>query len=235
MLRLNPAIGYRPQPDFESNLIKFDASKKETYDAYLKDSNSFLEQYYNTTLKKQLLDCSGDKVATRDQGCIFRPEIDANSTGCFAEGKPPFSLGFASASPCIILKMNRIIGWLPRNNGSKYDDVKVRCYGENEADKENIGIVQYSPGGSDSNGNYGIIQAKYFPFMNQPYLSPFVVARFSNIKPYTIALLWCEFDNDEMQFTPDVYKTSRLLSERSGGAHFELLIDRAPGNSSVSN
>lgn len=53
--------------------------------------------------------------------------------------------------------------------------VWVTCEGENSADIENIGTINYYP-------NRGF-RHEYFPFLNQPgYLSPVVAVHFQNPK-----------------------------------------------------
>jgi len=228
MLKLNPAIGYRPQPDFEVNLIKFNSSNDGTFQGFLRDSNDFLKPYFNETLQSSLLDCSdGTIMADATKACKFNPK--AVAPACFPEETEPFDLGFSTGQPCIILKMNRIIGWLPRNTNdtNRYRDVRMRCYGQNEADVETINEIEYYPSGRDDKGPYGLIPSYYFPFMNQAtYLSPLVFARFANMKPYTLGLVWCEFDAEDMNFIDNTYWASRALTERAGGAHFELVIDK---------
>lgn len=223
MLKLNPAIGYRPQPDFESNLIKFNMSLSNTYTKTLEDANLFLVPYFNASAQQNLKDCATDATADWKAGCKFNPREKAPL--CFPEQSGPAMLNFPGGDPCIILKMNRIYGWLPKDPSK---DVRVRCYGENEADAETLGTIQYYPGSEDEKGTYGIIPGYYFPFLNQPdYLSPLVFAHFVNIKKFTLALVWCEFDRDDMQFGDNsTYVVSRALNERAGGVHFELVVDQ---------
>jgi sodium/potassium-transporting ATPase subunit beta len=226
MLKLNPAIGYRPQPDFEVNLVKFNSSNPSTYQHFKDDLNAYLAPYFDETKQKNLVDCDGTIVANANTSCKFDPRKAAPE--CFPEASPPFSLGFETGRPCILLKMNRIIGWLPRNaNDTTYRDVRVRCRGQNEADVETLGEIEYYPGKKDGNGTYGIISSYYFPYMNQPgYLSPLVFARFANVKFYTLGLIWCEFDREDMDFIEGTYWVSHALNERAGGAHFELVVDK---------
>lgn len=224
MLKLNPAIGYRPQPDFESNLIKFNMTLPDTYKRYLADANSFLIPYFNQSMQQDLKDCDGTVKSNWTVACKYNPREQAPL--CFTEQSGPASLNFPGGDPCIILKMNRIYGWLP-NDPSK--NVRVRCFGENDADSETIGTIQYYPGGEDERGTYGIIPGYYFPYLNQPgYLSPLVFAHFVNMKKYTVALIWCEFDMVDMRIGEDnsTYVVNRALNERAGGVHFELVVDQ---------
>jgi sodium/potassium-transporting ATPase subunit beta len=105
--------------------------------------------------------------------------------------------GYANASPCIFLKLNRIYGWEPEYyndteslpdtmpkslvdeikslNQSERNQVWVSCRGEDGSDKEAITDIKYFP----SQG----FPSYFYPYMNSKnYLSPLVAVKFMRVK-----------------------------------------------------
>ena len=88
--------------------------------------------------------------------------------------------------------------------------VWIDCHGEQPADRENIGLINYYP-------KLRGFHQKYFPFMNQPnYQSPLVAIQFEK-RPPAGTLLHIECRGWAKNIGYD-YMT------RVGRAHFELLV-----------
>lgn len=143
--------------------------------------------------------------------------------------------GYPVGSPCILLKLNKIYGWFPEHYNLTSEDkapeklpeelklkmeankanpdlnrkVWIECHGENPADKENIGELDYHPDqGFSSN---------HFPYLNQPgYLSPAVFVEFKNPKKGVMIAVEC------MAWADNIEHDSM---DRRGLAHFELMVD----------
>ncbi|GBP32073.1 hypothetical protein EVAR_80839_1 [Eumeta japonica] len=91
------------------------------------------------------------------------------------------------------------------------DVVWVSCEGENPADVENIGAVQYIP--------IRGFPAYYYPFTNKEgYLSPLVAVYFENPTNGVLINIECKAWAKNIQY--DRY-------ERRGSVHFELMVDRS--------
>ncbi|KAH7987800.1 hypothetical protein HPB52_025332 [Rhipicephalus sanguineus] len=135
--------------------------------------------------------------------------------------------GYEYGQPCVLLKLNRIFGWVPEpyDNGSYPqklpDNVKndynpnyvyITCEGEaslNVADVESMGPLAYFPSNR--------IENFYFPYKNTPgYLSPFVFVQF--LRPERGVLI-----NMECKAWAKNIKHDR--QDRIGSAHFELMVD----------
>jgi sodium/potassium-transporting ATPase subunit beta len=186
---VNPGLGFRPQLDPESELIYVNSSDfKENY-----QSLDLFMQHYERNKNKTFTGAHGRKIA-------FDYEEIINGTPC-ARNK---HYGYSSQSPCVVVKLNRIFGWLPKigasskypfavakaqNSSEKF--IYVHCTGERGADKDNIGPIDYYS--TYSGNDVGGISFRYFPFRNQDnYLSPLVFVHFKNISRNTLVNVECK-------------------------------------------
>jgi len=226
----NPGLGFRPRPrdsNVESTLIWFKQSEndksnwkywsdnlKEFLTPYRKSSNEDVDRGAHVD---QCIGTNGTSDA--DKFCFF--DVKQISNNCSED----LDYGFRRGDPCVLIKLNRIYNWRPVaytredlegkdipslvKTGYQDNMVYITCEGENAADKENIGPVNYYPKSG--------IDFKYFPFRNQPgYLSPFVFVHF--MKPTPGVLI-----NIECKAWAKNIKHDRM--DREGSVHFELLID----------
>jgi len=216
LLKGSPGLGYRPRPNYESTLIRFnkgDASMK----SYVDNIKSFLAHYNTTKYDNRYENCdsiSGHRETNKEKPCLFDPL--ALNAPCLSEA----DYGYKNGTPCVILKLNKIYNWLPDPYSNEtvpaeakdnWDPghITVRCHGERQSDKENIGQINYYP-------KHGF-PIKYFPFLNQDgYHAPIVVVQF--MKPTRGFLLMVECK---------AYAKNIAIkkSERLGLVHFELLVD----------
>lgn len=229
----NPGLGFRPMPpdtNVESTLIWFRASDEQNIQHWTNQLDEFLEEY-----KKRGTIPSGGNV---EQCNYDRPPqpgkvCDVNIRElypCTTENKYNYKRG----APCIFLKLNKIYGWKPimyndttklpdkmpqelknyieetrKINPSSVNTVWVTCEGENPADVENIGPINYFP----KRGFPGY----FFPYLNhEGYLSPIVAVNFE--RPATGVLINIECK----AWAHNIYH-DRL--ERRGSVHFELMVD----------
>jgi sodium/potassium-transporting ATPase subunit beta len=107
------------------------------------------------------------------------------------------SYGYNNSAPCIFLKLNRIFDWVPdcyndpndlphdmplslkhhigNLTESHRNQIWVTCYGEDGADRENLGDIEYYP-------NQGF-PSYFYPYTNaKGYLSPLVAVKFTRPK-----------------------------------------------------
>ncbi|KAG8178601.1 hypothetical protein JTE90_019707 [Oedothorax gibbosus] len=216
----SPGLGFRPSPpdaNIDSTLIWFNATRNETTDHWVKNLNDYLKPYkmHDTGFKVQT--CTKEQTASKDRVCHI-PLMTGTQHPC----SPERQFGFPEGKPCILVKMNRIYDWVPENfeeppadltskltEEFERDQVYITCSGENSADKDNIGEVEYRP----SQG----IPFMYFPFTNQPgYLSPFVFVQFSNIAKGVLVNVECRAWAKNIGFD---------RGDRLGSVHLELLVD----------
>jgi len=102
------------------------------------------------------------------------------------------------------------------SNDPVLNTIWVSCEGENPADRENIGPLQYyAP--AFKNSEFQGIPAYYFPFMKQDrYKAPFVFVKF--MKPQYNVLIQIECKAWAKNIVPN-------RQDRLGSVHFELMID----------
>uniref|UniRef100_A0A1W7RAX9 Sodium/potassium-transporting ATPase subunit beta n=1 Tax=Hadrurus spadix TaxID=141984 RepID=A0A1W7RAX9_9SCOR len=214
----NPGLGFRPRPpesNIDSTLIWFDATNNDTIKHWVNNLNEFLEPY---NYQRNVSSCSASQGPTKGGVCYF-PIGDIGSK-CSAS----MNYGYNTRQPCVLIKLNRIFKWQPEpyEKGqypsdmpdfikNTYDEnfIYISCDGENAADKDNLGDVEYLP----SSG----INSYYFPFINQrEYLSPFVFVRFKDIAKNVLINIECKAWARNIKHE---------RADRLGMVHFEILAD----------
>ncbi|CAG5128927.1 unnamed protein product, partial [Candidula unifasciata] len=217
-----PGLGFRPQPNIGTTLIRFVKGDFNSYIHYLDHIESYI-QYYENELQQgdNFLDCS--EIRTRrktnlNKVCVFDPIVLGGD--CVKQQ----NYGFDDGQPCILLKLNKVFGWQPEEYSNETvpniiknvwneDDpwwVVVRCDGDNHITRENMGDLVYFP--SEQGFHY-----KYFPFRNQQgYRSPLIFLRFQNAHPGILFMMTCR------AFAKNIYHDH---VEQIGQVHFEVLID----------
>ncbi|KAK3872547.1 hypothetical protein Pcinc_015161 [Petrolisthes cinctipes] len=230
----NPAMGFRPLPrqeNVESTLIWYKNGDNADIKHWVESLNKFIGPYEGTsevTSGQHVTDCHEDKLPQENEVCRFEDK--------WLKGKcqKAESWGFNRESPCIILKLNKMIRWEPdvytshdelpsnmpqslQNIIKDYNSTEgkipkmiwVSCEGENPADQEYIGPITYYP--------WQGFPAYYFPYMNTPgYLSPIVAVQFE--RPMSNVLINIECRAWAKNIVHD-------RQNRLGLVHFELLKD----------
>uniref|UniRef100_A0ABD2XP98 Sodium/potassium-transporting ATPase subunit beta-2 n=1 Tax=Trichogramma kaykai TaxID=54128 RepID=A0ABD2XP98_9HYME len=227
----NPGLGFRPMPpesNVESTLIWYKASDEGNYRHWSRALDKFLQVYNKTGIGAVNQDnrilCDYGKPVPQGKVCDvlihdWHPCTKANF------------YNYQKSAPCIFLKLNKIFGWLPayyndtanlpvnmpndlknhiaNQKVHQRDTVWVSCEGENPADVENIGPIQYIP----RRGFPGF----YFPFTNSPgYLSPLVAVFFEKPKYGVLINIECK---------AWAHNIIHDRVERRGSVHFELMVD----------
>ncbi|KAK2576028.1 hypothetical protein KPH14_007380 [Odynerus spinipes] len=234
LIGTNPGLGFRPMPpesNVESTLIWYKASDEGNFLHWTKELDAFLEEYQkggtSANGAEQRVHCDYDKPAPPGKVC----DVDMTDWGhCTKEHK----YGYNKSAPCIFLKLNKIFGWKPNyyndtknlpegmptdlqdhikkeENAQRHrlNTVWVSCAGENPADVENMGAIQYIP----RRGFPGY----YFPFTNTPgYLSPLVAVFFERPKHGVLINIECK---------AWAHNIIHDRFERRGSVHFELMVD----------
>ncbi|XP_053740270.1 sodium/potassium-transporting ATPase subunit beta-3a [Synchiropus splendidus] len=157
----NPGLVIRP--NFLD--ISFNKSVPAQYSSYVKHLEGFL-QNYNETLQEQNEDCTPgeyymqeDKAEKIKKVCRFR-----RSSLNLCSGLSDTNFGYSEGKPCVLLKMNRIIGLMPR--GEPYINCTVK--------KESSVQMSYFP-------REGRIDKMYFPYYGKKaqenYVQPLVAVK----------------------------------------------------------
>ena len=200
LLKLSPGMCFNPQPDERSSLIRFNPASPNSYASYVQDLERLFDKYENLSSSERANQFSEGPCS--DSGIDFaKKNLEKYKDGMVC-GYLLFVLGpncqrhnqfgYANGWPCVLVRINKVFGWLPETNGTS-SDVLVNCTGENSADRESLGAIAIQPGWkrgvAESRGEaVGVIYSSYFPFFGQKgYRAPLLALSFNNIKSW----LWC--------------------------------------------
>jgi len=222
----NPGLGFRPISEDvdQGSLIWYDASNNTQVSYWTKNLDGFMQEYsYGSSNQKN---CDFDTHRNSSQVC----KVDISK---FDQCTTELAYGYNNSAPCIFLKLNRIYGWEPAFYNDPNDlpkempaDLKkhieelpethrnqiwVSCRGENGADLEILGDVEYYP----TRG----FPSYFYPYVNTPgYVSPLVAVKFLRPKPNQIINIECRTWAKNIAY-------SGSFKDRKGSIHFELMID----------
>ena len=196
----NPGVGYQPwlKDDPDSTLISFSTEDPSSYSHYVQALEKYLNKYSNTNKTRECSSTESNSDIVRDgkisdkyvEACRF--ELDKfNKNGCSKAN----SYGFADGKPCIILSLNRLIGWSPQNfddgqvpkevaSRYKKGSIAFNCNGMYEPDKERIGSLSYIP----PNG----IDGRFYPYaVMDNYHQPIAMVKFNSLPKNRVVMVEC--------------------------------------------
>ncbi|XP_017292440.1 sodium/potassium-transporting ATPase subunit beta-2b isoform X2 [Kryptolebias marmoratus] len=173
-----PGLVIRPHAD-ETFEIVYTIQETESWDMFPRALDTFLTPYNDTLQAQKNNECtpdqyflqedSGDVKNNPKRSCQFnRTILDACS------GLQDRSYGYQDGKPCIIIKLNRVIGLKPGKNGQA---PSITC-GAKKDDADKIGELAYYP----SSGTFNLM---YYPYYGKKaqvnYSQPLVAIKFLNI------------------------------------------------------
>jgi len=212
LLKGNPGLGYKPMPNIESTLVHIAEGNQKGA------KNSIDEILNGYDKQKNNIDCTGDKN-DGEKACKFDVQILKD----FCNENNFYGHGPTNPQPCVLLKLNKIFGWIPKiakvkpeglniaNASDPYtpDRIWISCEGENPADRQSLGKVSYSP-------QQGFPLA-FYPYKKQEnYKAPLVMVKFENPMKRLGLMVKCT------AFAENILVDS---SEKQGSVNFELLVD----------
>jgi len=202
LLKSNPGLGFQPMPNYENTLIRFESGKKGSYKVYTDYLQAFLRQYDQDNLQGDNIITCNDESGRQSDNPLGVCTFELKSLGPCIEKQ---DFGYVKAEPCVLLKLNKVYGWVPFNG----TDVEVECHGENPADKDNIGPLEYFPRNA--------FPAYFFPFLSQVgYRQPLVMVQFKNPEANVLIMVEC------VAKAPNIIYDKQL---KLGSVRFELLVD----------
>jgi len=218
------------------------------YQEWVDRTNEFLQPYnaksdmlYNKDTKEMEktypMDCTNGPLTlanlTAGRFCKF-------DIGHLGECSKMKNFGFDKGTPCLIIKLNKIFGLehsyytkegdFPEDAPAKVkarmtkatdkNQVWMHCEGENAADKENLGEIDYYPKEAG-------FPSQYFPFMNQfGYQSPLVAVHLKNPKVGRLIHFECRAWAGNIEYKK---------RERMGRVHMEIMLHDATTADKVEN
>jgi len=229
----HPALGFRPLPrtkNVESTLIWYQSQDINDVDYWTGQLDDFIAPYEGATdvSGQHTKLCSENNLPGKNEVCIFQDRW----LGEICQKNEDW--GYKLNRPCVLLKMNKMIGWTPKvyenlkelpanmpqdlkdhiaaeekQHGSIPKRVWISCKGENPADQEYIGPIKYMP--------HQGFNAYYFPYRKTDgYLSPIVAVEFKAPQPYVLINVECRAWAKNIEHS---------RGNRLGLVHFELLKD----------
>ncbi|KAH0625010.1 hypothetical protein JD844_033015 [Phrynosoma platyrhinos] len=184
--------------------ISFKPSDPNTYLKYTSLLDKFLEKYDLEQQKDTDMNfesCDSEPSSPKDRGpyegsrgkvssCRFHRSWLGNCSGL--EDK---SYGYKDGKPCVVIKLNRILGYIPvaKELKAKYHPniIPVHCTAKKPEDADKIGPVEYY-----GMAGYGGFPLQYYPYYGrllQPkYLQPLIAVQFTNLTTDTELRIECK-------------------------------------------
>ncbi|KAI6243968.1 Sodium/potassium-transporting ATPase subunit beta family-containing protein [Aphelenchoides fujianensis] len=196
----NPGVGYQPwlKEDPESTLIRFNPKDPKSYAHYVDVLDAYFEKYDNTNNTR---DCTGAATNSdivkdgklgdgNDEACRFSLKAFERA-GCLKST----DYGFKTGNPCVIVTLNRLIGWKPENYAPgeipaevaaryKPNSIAFSCGGTHEVDREVEGNIEYVPPEG--------IDGRFFPYaVMQNYHQPIAMIKFKSLPANRVVMMEC--------------------------------------------
>ncbi|XP_059207375.1 sodium/potassium-transporting ATPase subunit beta-2b [Centropristis striata] len=213
-----PGMVIRPKAD-ETYEIVYNIQQTESWDMYAQALNKFLGPYNDSVQAEKNTECTPDQYFLQEdsgevknnpkRSCQFNRTILEDCSGINDR-----FYGYQEGKPCIIIKLNRVIGMRPGSNGQA---PFVTC-GAKKEDSDKIGEMQYFP----PNGTFNLM---YYPYYGKKaqvnYSQPLVAVKFLNITANQDVNIECKINSNSIP----------LGSERdkfAGRVSFKLRINTTP-------
>uniref|UniRef100_A0A1A8F3C7 Sodium/potassium-transporting ATPase subunit beta n=1 Tax=Nothobranchius korthausae TaxID=1143690 RepID=A0A1A8F3C7_9TELE len=173
-----PGLVIRPHAD-ETFEIVYTIQETESWDMYAQTLDKFLSGYNDTVQAQKNHQCTPDQYFQQeDSGDVKnnpKRSCQFNRTMLnICSGLQDRYYGYQDGRPCIIIKLNRVIGLLPGKDGQA---PSVTC-GPKKDDSDKIGEIAYFP----ENGTFNLM---YYPYYGKKaqvnYSQPLVAIKFLNI------------------------------------------------------
>ncbi|XP_051535015.1 sodium/potassium-transporting ATPase subunit beta-2-like isoform X2 [Myxocyprinus asiaticus] len=171
--------GMMIRPKGEQLEISYTVEYTETWERYVQALNNFLSPYNDSVQVQKNYDCKPDQYFIQEdsgslrnfpkRSCQFKRSILDECSGITNR-----YYGYNLGQPCIIIKLNRVIGLLPSQDRQA---PFVTC-GAKADDTDKLGQLVYFP----PNGTFNLM---YYPFYGKKaqvnYSQPLVAIKFLNI------------------------------------------------------
>ncbi|XP_023691825.1 sodium/potassium-transporting ATPase subunit beta-233-like isoform X1 [Paramormyrops kingsleyae] len=209
--------GLTHHPHSEKSEISFNLNNPETYFPYTKAIRSFLDMYDDEKQLDQLKyeDCGEQPNNVKDRGelesdvgvrkaCRFKRSWLAGCSGIEDQ-----NFGYQEGKPCVIIKLNRIVNFIPRppaSNDSIPEEAREKvqpnvipifCTNKREEDAGKIGEIKYY-------GIAGGFPLQYYPYygklLHPQYLQPLVAIQFNNLTQNTELRIECRVYGENIRY-----------------------------------
>ncbi|XP_053807293.1 sodium/potassium-transporting ATPase subunit beta-3 isoform X1 [Vidua chalybeata] len=167
----SPGLMISPKPDTALEFY-FNRSDSQSYSEYVTTLQNFLESY-NDSKQSQNIDCTRGKIFDQSDAAVKKAcRFNLSDLGqCSGKEDPNF--GYSKGAPCVLVKMNRIIGLKPEGEPHIQCTPKT-AWGAVKALEEGVVNINYFPPD-------GAMDLMYFPYygksLHAHYLQPLVAVQ----------------------------------------------------------
>ncbi|KAB5515158.1 hypothetical protein PHYPO_G00250560 [Pangasianodon hypophthalmus] len=185
--------GLMIRPKSEDLEIVYNIKKTESWDEYVQALNIFLTPYNNS---QQVLNndaCAPDQYYFQEdsgnvrnnpkRACQFNRTMLEECSGLVDR-----TYGYSDGKPCVLIKLNRVIGMLPGKDGQA---PYITC-GAKKEDSELVHVTYFPP-----NGTFNLM---YYPYYGQRaqvnYTQPLVAVKFMNVTLDTDVNIECKINSN---------------------------------------
>ncbi|XP_056092909.1 sodium/potassium-transporting ATPase subunit beta-2b isoform X2 [Rhinichthys klamathensis goyatoka] len=208
--------GMMIRPKGEQLEIDYTVEYTETWERYVQALNNFLSPYNDSVQAQKNYECKPDQYFIQEdsgslknfpkRSCQFKRSILEDCSGLTDR-----YYGYSEGKPCVIIKLNRVINFLPSSNRNP---PYVTCAAKAD-DSDKIGELMYFP----PNGTFNLMYYPYYGKKSQVnYSQPLVAIKFLNITMN-------EDVNVECRINADNIKVGSERDKFAGRISFKLRIN----------
>ncbi|NXI30638.1 AT1B4 protein, partial [Sterrhoptilus dennistouni] len=177
--------GVMIRPYLNGFTIAFSVSQPNTWQSYVDSMHHFLAAYDDKVQEEKNIECVPGQYFiqggndSEKKACQFKCSLLQNCSGI---EDPTF--GYLKGQPCILLKMNRIIGYCSGARVPVSVDCKVQ-----KGNESHFRLVDFYPG----NEMFDLMYDPYYnKFTHVNYTSPLVAMHFTDVqKNYLVPIQCC--------------------------------------------
>ncbi|XP_051716376.1 protein ATP1B4 isoform X1 [Ctenopharyngodon idella] len=184
-----PGMTMSPHVDVAHGFdIAFNASDQKSWKKYAKALEAHLKPYDDRVQDRRNIPCEGNTYFMQEdleesaerKACQFKRSWLKECSGLQDR-----DFGYSNGKPCIIVKMNRILGYLPGQG----TPINVTC-GVKKGSTEGLGEVKFFPD--------NFFNLRYYPYYGKlrhvNYSSPLVAVQFSGVQYDTQLHVQCKLN-----------------------------------------
>uniref|UniRef100_A0A3Q3VWY1 Sodium/potassium-transporting ATPase subunit beta n=1 Tax=Mola mola TaxID=94237 RepID=A0A3Q3VWY1_MOLML len=203
-----PGMMIRPKGDQLD--ITVSVSDSESWDGFVRNLNTFLSPYNDSYQVQTNDNCPPDQFFIQEdsgevrnnpkRSCQFNRTMLGDCSGMSDR-----FFGYSRGQPCILIKLNRVIGMLPGKDGQS---PSVSCGAKSE-DRDKMGPLKYFP----PNGTFNLM---YYPYYGKKaqvnYTQPLVAVKFLNASVNTDINVECKINSNTLADGSDRDKFAGRIS-----------------------
>ncbi|XP_034534670.1 sodium/potassium-transporting ATPase subunit beta-2-like [Notolabrus celidotus] len=198
-----PGMMIRPKGDQLE--ITFSISETESWDGFIQNLNTFLSPYNDSYQVQTNDNCPPDQYFIQEDSGEVRnnPKRSCQFNRTMLEECSGISdrfYGYSTGQPCVLIKLNRVIGMLPGKDGqSPYVTCGAKRYKVDKddwrEDGDKMGQLAYYP----PNGTFNLM---YYPYYGKKaqvnYTQPLVAVKFLNASVNTDINVECKINSNTL-------------------------------------